>query len=171
MEWTGALYADKPVVEVSIVINASLDQVWACVTDISTMARFSPELQSVEWLDGAAEPALGRRFVGRSRHPSLGQWETTSHVVEYDPEVAFAWAVEDPDHPTATWRFQLEPVSDGTRLVQWVQLGPARSGLSAAIDRMPEKEQKIVFVRLKEFEQGMTSTLEGIKQQLEGEAK
>ena len=29
-------------------------------------------------------------------------------------------------------------------------MGPARSGLSIAIDAMPEKEQKIVFVRLRE---------------------
>ncbi|WP_372346530.1 hypothetical protein [Streptomyces sp. KL116D] len=33
-----------------------------------------------------------------------------------------------------------------------MQLGPGRSGLSFAIDRMPEKEQKIVFVRMREFE-------------------
>jgi hypothetical protein len=32
---------------------------------------------------------------------------------------------------------------------------------------MPEKEQKIVYVRLKEFEQGMTQNLAGIKQRLE----
>ena len=37
----------------------------------------------------------------------------------------------------------------GTLLRQWVQMGPGRSGLSVAIDRMPEKEQKIVFVRLR----------------------
>ena len=30
-------------------------------------------------------------------------------------------------------------------------MGPARSGLSHAIDRMPDKEQKIVFVRLREL--------------------
>ena len=44
-----------------------------------------------------------------------------------------------------------------------MQLGPVRSGLSFAIDRMPEKEQKVVFVRMREFEQNMTSTLEHIK--------
>jgi hypothetical protein len=44
-----------------------------------------------------------------------------------------------------------------------MQMGPARSGLSFAIDRMPEKEQKIVFVRMREFEANMTVTLEGFK--------
>jgi hypothetical protein len=44
-----------------------------------------------------------------------------------------------------------------------MQLGPARSGLSAAIDRMPDKEQKIVFVRMREFESNMAFTLDQIK--------
>jgi hypothetical protein len=45
-----------------------------------------------------------------------------------------------------------------------MQLGPARSGLSFAIDRMPDKEQKIVFVRMREFEQNMTLTVKHIKE-------
>ena len=47
-------------------------------------------------------------------------------------------------------------------------MGPARSGLSFAIDRKPDKEQKIVFVRMREFERNMTSTLEHIKTLSEG---
>ena len=49
-----------------------------------------------------------------------------------------------------------------------MQMGPGRSGLSFAIDRMPDKEQKIVFVRMREFERNMTSTLEHIKKLAEG---
>lgn len=41
-------------------------------------------------------------------------------------------------------------------------------GLSYAIDRMPEKEQKIVFVRLREFERNITATLDAIKDLAEG---
>jgi len=44
-----------------------------------------------------------------------------------------------------------------------VQMGPGRSGLSVAIDQMPDKEQKIVFVRLREFEANMEATLALIK--------
>ena len=79
-----------------------------------------------------------------------------------------AWAVEDPQNPTAIWRFRLEPKNGGTELSQWMQMGPARSGLSFAIDRMPEKEQKIVFVRMREFENSMTRTLEQLKKLAEG---
>ena len=41
--------------------------------------------------------------------------------------------------------------------------GPGPSGLSLAIDRMPDKEQKIVFVRMREFERNITVTLERIR--------
>ena len=49
-------------------------------------------------------------------------------------------------------------------LEQWAQMGPARSGLNLAIDAMPDKEQKIVFVRLREFESGFTRNLAAIKE-------
>jgi uncharacterized membrane protein len=168
MEWTGARYADTPTVEVHTWIDAPPNRVWDLVSDIELMPTMSQELQSIEWLDGATEPAVGARFVGRSKHEALGEWSTTSHVVECETERVIAWAVENPQNPTAIWRFRLEPKDGGTELSQWMQLGPARSGLSFAIDRMPEKEQKIVFVRMREFEQNMMATLEHIKQLAEG---
>jgi len=167
MEWTGARYADKPNVEVQTWIAASPSRVWQVVSDVELMPTMSEELQAVEWLDGATEPSVGARFVGRSKHESLGEWATTSEVIECEPERVLAWAVEDRDNPTAIWRFSLHPQDGGTLLTQWMQMGPARSGLSFAIDRMPDKEQKIVFVRMREFEQNMTVTLEHIKQLVE----
>jgi uncharacterized membrane protein len=168
MEWTGTRYADNPTVQVQTWIGASPRRVWELVSDIELMPTMSQELQSVEWLDGASEPAVGAKFIGRSKHESLGEWATTSHVIECEPERVFAWAVEDPANPTAIWRFRLEPKNGGTELSEWMQMGPARSGLSFAIDRMPEKEQKIVFVRMREFERNMAATLAHIKKLAEG---
>ncbi|MGH3518418.1 MAG: SRPBCC family protein, partial [Haloechinothrix sp.] len=39
-----------------------------------------------------------------------------------------------------------------------------------AIEKMPDKEQKIVFVRLREFESVMTANLQQVKKLAEGEA-
>lgn len=163
MKWTGAHYTDKPTVEVRTWIGARPERVWALVTDIGLMPSLSDELQSVEWLDGATGPAVGARFLGRSKHPAFGEWATTSYVIEYEPGRVFAWAVQDPAEPSAIWRFRLHEGGGGTELSQWMQLGPGRSGLSVAIDRMPDKEQKIVFVRMREFEHNMTVALEHIK--------
>jgi uncharacterized protein YndB with AHSA1/START domain len=163
MEWTGARYADKPTVEVRTWIGAPPDRVWELVSDVELMPAMSSELQSVEWLDGANGPAAGARFTGRSKHDAMGEWETTSHVVEFEPGRVFGWAVGDPASPSALWRFRLESKDGGTELSEWMQMGPGRSGLSFAIDQMPDKEQKIVFVRMREFERNITVTLEQIK--------
>jgi uncharacterized protein YndB with AHSA1/START domain len=171
MEWTGARYADEPTVEVPIWIDAPPERVWQLVSDVGLMPAMSAELQSVEWLDGRTGPALGARWLGRSRHEALGEWSTTSYVVEYEPPRVFAWAVEHPEHPSAIWRFTVEPQDGGTLLREWMQMGPGRSGLSFAIDRMPEKEQKIVFVRMREFETNITATLQGIKKLIEEPGK
>lgn len=163
MEWTGARYEDVPSVEVHTWIDAPPETVWSFVCDVELMPAMSEELQEVTWIDGATEAVVGAKFVGVSAHESLGRWSTTSEVIECDPPRVFAWAVEDRSHPTAVWRFRLEPQDGGTRLSQWMQMGPARSGLSFAIDRMPDKEQKIVFVRMREFERNMSATLAHIK--------
>jgi uncharacterized protein YndB with AHSA1/START domain len=167
MEWTGAKYADGPTVQVKTWIDAPPQAVWEIVTDVEAMPQLSSEVQSVTWLKDAAGPAVGSRFVGVNRHEAMGEWSTTSYVTECEPPVTFAWAVSDPDSPSATWRFTLHPAEGGTELTQWMRIGPARSGLSLAIDAMPEKEDKIVFMRLREFERAMTATLAAIKQRAE----
>ena len=110
-------------VEVTAWVDAPPGRVWQEATDVAAMAEASPELQSSEWLDD--RPQLGARFVGHNRHEALGEWSTMCYVVEWEEDRAFAWAVEDPEAPTATWRFTLEPADGGTRLTQWVRMGPA----------------------------------------------
>ncbi|MBW0015433.1 SRPBCC family protein [Mycobacterium sp.] len=163
MEWTGARYADKPTVEASTWIDADPVRVWGLVSDIALMPTLSNELQSVQWVDGATGPRVGARFVGYNEHDAFGKWTTTSQVIACDESREFAWAVGDPAFPSATWRFRLTPRDGGTVLRFWMQMGPGRSGLSVAIDAMPDKEEKIVFVRLREFEGAIDKTLAAIK--------
>jgi uncharacterized protein YndB with AHSA1/START domain len=163
MEWTGQVYADTPTVAAEIYVEAPPERVWSLVSDIFLMPGLSTELRQVEWLGGATGPALGHRFTGRNANPMLGEWETVSTIVACDEPRCFAWAVGDPDHPSTTWRFTLRADGPGTVLEQWAQMGPGRSGLNLAIDAMPDKEQKIVFVRLREMEAGLTSNLAAIK--------
>ena len=164
MEWTGQVYADCPAVAAQTYIEAPPERVWPLVSDIFLMPGLSAELQEVGWLDGVAGPALGCRFIGRNANEYRGTWETVSTVIECDEPRRFAWAVGDPGHPMATWRFTLRPDEAGTVLEQWARMGPARSGLSLAIDAMPDKEAKIVFVRLREWETGLKHNLAAIKE-------
>jgi uncharacterized protein YndB with AHSA1/START domain len=160
-------YADTPTVEVDVLIDAPVERVWSLVSDIDLPARFSSEFQGARWLDGAG-PAAGARFVGRNRHPAAGEWETTCVVTVCEPGRAFGWAVGDPDHPSASWRFDLEEEETGVRLRQWGQIGPGPSGLTPAIEAMPDKEERIVARRLEEHRANMQATVDGVKALAEG---
>ncbi|MFN3256821.1 MAG: SRPBCC family protein [Ilumatobacter sp.] len=155
-------YAEGPTTEVSRVIAASPADLWEHVTDINLSAKFSTEFQGAEWLDGATEPALGARFRGSNEHPAVGSWQVECTIVEYEPERAVGWAVQDPDDPAARWRFTLEAVDGGTRVTQWCQLGPGRSGLTPAIKRLPEREHDIIERRLGEHAANMERNLDGL---------
>ena len=148
-------YADGPTAEVHARIDAPPAAVWELVSDIRTPTLFSTEVQEVTWLDD-------RRFVGRSRHPAIGEWETTCTVTAREPERELAWVVGDPEHPAASWRFVLVPDGDGTLLRQWMRLGPGPSGLTPAITARPDKEERIVARRLDEHRANMQATVDGI---------
>lgn len=156
-------YADGPTVEVTTSIAAPAERVWDVVADIELPARFSSELRSASWVDGAIGPQVGARFVGRSEHPAVGKWETTSTIVELEPCRVFGWAVGDPQHPSAAWRFTITPTDNGCVLSQWMRMGPARSGINPAIDAMPDREDRILARRLEEHRVNMEATLAGIK--------
>ena len=156
-------YGDGPTVEVSVHVDASAERVWELVTDIDLPARFSSEFQGATWIDEGGL-AVGARFVGRNHHEALGAWETTSHVVRLEPLRRFEWAVTDPDSPSASWWFALEPAGPGALVLrQGTRLGPGRSGLNIAIDAMPDKEERIVARRLQEHERNMQATVDGVK--------
>lgn len=157
-------YLDCPTTQAELTIAAPAPVVWALVCDIQLPARFSSEFDGGEWLDGASRPALGARFTGCNYHPAVGRWQTTSTICEYQPEQVLGWAIGDPAHPAARWRFTLAAQADGTRLTQWMQIGPAPSGVSAAIEARPDKESAILRRRLAEHQSNMTATLTGIKE-------
>ena len=149
-------YADGPTVEVEVHVDATPSVVWALVSDITLPARFSSELQAAEWIDDT-------HFRGRNRHEAAGEWETTCVVTERVDEQVFAYAVGDAANPSASWAFRLAPDGTGTRLTQWMRMGPAPSGLTPAIEAMPDKEERIVARRLDEHRFNMLATLQGIK--------
>ncbi len=155
-------YADGPTVEADVLVAAPIGRVWGLVSDIGLPARFSVELLGARWIDDT--PKVGARFVGRSHHDAMGDWETTSFVARYDPPRAFEWAVSDLEEPSASWWFDLDEEAAGTRLRQGMRMGPAPSGLSIAINAMPDKEERIIARRLVEHERNIQATLGGIKQ-------
>lgn len=91
--------------------------------------------------------------------------ETECRVIAFEPERVFGWEVQGPDGPSAEWRFEIEADAggNGCTVSQWARMGPGPSGLTPAIQQMPDKEEKIVGRRLEEWRANMTANLEGIK--------
>ena len=157
-------YSEAPTVEASTLVNAPPETLWPLITDIELIASLSTELQRVRWLDDAPEVTVGRRFEGTNFHKARGEWSTTSSVIACSEPRVFSWAVENVDDPTAVWGFELTPADGGTMLRQFAQLGPGPSGLSQVIERMPEKEEKIVEYRLREFRAGIERNLSALRE-------
>jgi Polyketide cyclase / dehydrase and lipid transport len=152
-------------------VSAPPEVLWPLVSDIHLMASLSTEVQEVAWLDEVGEPAVGAAFRGRSRHRAVGEWTTTSRIIACDPPRVFAWAVEDPEDPSATWRFELTPRAGGTDLRQWARMGPGFSFLCQAIAAMPDKEERIVAGRLREWQAAIEANLAALKELAEARAE
>jgi hypothetical protein len=163
-------YADGPTAEATVHVSTPPDVLWPLVSDIHLVASLSSEVQEVAWLGEVREPAVGAAFRGRSRHRAVGEWTTTSRVVACDPPRVFAWAVEGPEDPAAMWRFELIPRGGGTDLRQWARMGPGFSFLCEAIEAMPEKEERIVAGRLREWQAAIEANLAALKELAEARA-
>lgn len=167
MTTKGGRYADGPTAYAEIIIDAPPGRVWPLISDPLLMPELSTEVALVEWLDGATRAALGARFRGHNQHPAIGEWTTTNTIVRCDVDREFSWVVENIDDPTATWTFTLAPSGEATVLSQHARMGPGRSGLTIAIERWPDKEERIVERRLSEWEAAIVADLAEIKARAE----
>ncbi|MFF5233669.1 SRPBCC family protein [Dactylosporangium sp. NPDC000521] len=113
-----------------VVIPARPEDVYAAISDVTRMGRWSPECYRSEWDDAATGPALGARFRGSSRH-GIARWTRECVVTTAKPgeEFAFRTLWRAPFSDSTTWRFQLSPVPGGTRLVQTMALSAGRGML------------------------------------------
>lgn len=161
-------YRDQPTVEVTQRVRCDVSTAWALVTDINLPTHCSPELQGVDWLDGATGVEVGARFQGRSKHQALGEWSTVCEVVEVEVQRRWVYDVLGSDGVSATWAFEVEPASDGVLIRQWGRLGPGPSGLTMAIMALPDKEARIVANRLSEWQENMQANLDWVRTQAEG---
>jgi uncharacterized protein YndB with AHSA1/START domain len=98
--------------EVSIDIDASPETVYALVSDLPSMGRWSPECYRCDWRGGATKAAPGVRFVGRNRIGAR-RWSTEGTVVVADPGHELTFDIQSFGLPVSRWTYRIAPRSGG----------------------------------------------------------
>jgi uncharacterized protein YndB with AHSA1/START domain len=104
--------------EVSVFIQATPEQVYAQVTDVTKMPTFSPELVECRWLNGATGAAIGARFVARNKVTRGPSWRNKPVITSLDPGRLISWARTEPFGGTVEWTYRFDPVDGGTRVTE-----------------------------------------------------
>jgi Polyketide cyclase / dehydrase and lipid transport len=104
--------------EVSTVVAAPPEHVYALVADVTRTPEFSPEVVRCSWLDGATGAAVGARFEAVNAIAAGKTWKNRPVVTVADPGREFAFARTEPFAGTIVWRYRFEPVEQGTRVVE-----------------------------------------------------
>lgn len=101
----------QPLLQARIDIDASPEAVWALVSDLSLMPKWSPQCKLMKAF-GPLRP--GTRTVNVNRRNYLF-WPTTSRITEVVPERKLAFRVNENN---TVWSYELEPTATGTRLTE-----------------------------------------------------
>jgi uncharacterized protein YndB with AHSA1/START domain len=142
---------------VTMTIEATPAAVWALVSDVTKIGRYSPETFEAEWLDGATGPAVGVRFRGHVKRNQKGPiYWATCVITECEQDQVFGFTVgESVEKGLNNWRYALvanptggTDITESFRLkdtlamrLYWGLLGWARgrtnrNGMRTTLERM-----------------------------------
>src|SRR6185312_2878153 len=100
-----------PLLQAQIDIDAPVDKVWALITDLRRMPKWSPQCRMMKSLGPLRH---GTRTINVNRRNWLF-WTTTSTITELVPQKKFAFRVNTNN---TIWSYELEPTETGTRVVE-----------------------------------------------------
>jgi uncharacterized protein YndB with AHSA1/START domain len=159
---TGHLYrgAMSDQVAETVTVGAAPAEVYAAVSDVRRMARWSPECFAVwVWSRRAGQPA---RFVGFNRRGPF-VWFTTCTVVAAEPGTEFAFDVTTFGMPVARWGYQLAAVPGGTQVTElWQDRRGRGAHTLGRVFTGPASKDRPAINR-----DGMRTTLARLKRELE----
>ena len=137
---------------------------YRAVSDVVATAAHSEEVLAVRWEPGAEPAAVrpGDRFTADNSFGGM-RWSSTSTVTAAEPGRRFAFAVGSPEHPTATWAFDLSPDPAGTRVTYSVELGDGPSMMSGVA---PAERADVVASRMDALADGMRRLLDRLAAEL-----
>ena len=151
---------------VTVHIDATPEEVWDLVSDVTKIGRYSPETFEAEWLDGATGPAVGARFKAQNKVPNRPAWHNKPVVTVVDPGREFAFERTEPFGGTVEWRYRFEPDGDGTLVSESYKVTKpmGRVGWFIIGTLFARKD------RTSDLRRGMEQTLERMRATVEAEA-
>ena len=138
---------------VEAIAEATPEQVWAVIADVTRIGEWSHECRGASWLDGASRAHPGARFAGRNR---LGRtrWSRRSEFIVVDAPRELEWrTIPTRMFPDSTrWTIRLEPEGAATRIIQTfevLKLNPVLDRLFYLLlpphrDRLPALTEDLV---------------------------
>jgi uncharacterized protein YndB with AHSA1/START domain len=146
------------VLQAELDIDAPPEKVWALVSDLSLMPRWSPQCRLMKTFGplraGAKTFNLNRR--------NLMFWPTTCQLTEVVPEQKLAFRVIGNN---TVWSYELEPTATGTRVEE---TGRADGGVAPVANFVLDKLFGGVPSFERELVEGMNTSLRRIKAAAEG---
>jgi uncharacterized protein YndB with AHSA1/START domain len=141
--------------EATIEIDAPVAQVWALVSDLRNMSRWSPQVVRT-FVRGGGEPTVGTRLFNINRRKLLF-WPTQAKIVRFTPEKEIAFRIKE---NFVVWSYELEATPSGTRVVARREAPHGVSDLSVGLTKAALGGVE-PFTR--ELVEGMNETLQRIK--------
>jgi hypothetical protein len=99
-------------------IEASPDDLYDIVSDVTRQPETSPEIVSCVWIKGATGPQVGARFKATNHAGRGPNWPNKPVVVTADPGREFAFARTEAFAGTVEWRYRFESEGTGTRVTE-----------------------------------------------------
>ena len=149
---------EAPLLQADITINAPVAKVWALISDLDNMPKWSPQCRVMKAI-GAVK--VGTKTVNLNRRGALF-WPTTATITAQDPQKKLSFRVNT---NYTEWTYDLEPAGTGTKVTVNRHAENGVKPISGAlVDRfmggVPTFEQELV--------EGMNTSLGRIKVAAEG---
>lgn len=152
--------------EVTALMNARPEDVYALCSDVTRTPEFSPEVRSAAWIGGATRPVVGARFKARNKVQRGPSWSNKPVVTVADPGKEFAFTRTEFGGGTMLWRYEFAPEGAATRVTESYEvLRPMTRGMWFVIERICGRTDRRSDLRL-----GMEQTLERVRKVVEAPA-
>ncbi|MET8824605.1 SRPBCC family protein [Streptomyces sp. NPDC004610] len=179
-ESSGSIVDNSPLFELGagIHVDATPQEVYAVVSDLTRSSEWSPECLGGEWISG--EPAtVGAVFRGENLRSEevvawapliRGTWHTEARVVAARPGSTFRWMMlsHAQEEQESVWGFDMAADGGGSRLVHHFRMGKATAGIRKIVADLDEAE-RVKFIKewTAKLESDLDVTLKRIKDVIE----